>query len=59
MSFKSVWGFDPDEAFQAQYLFRRKLGTEESGFDSVEEKAVQIPPDFRSQIAELWRLYTS
>ena len=29
MSFKSVWGFDPYEAIQAQRLFRRKLGTQE------------------------------
>jgi hypothetical protein len=57
MSFKSVWGFDPEEAFQAQLEFRAGLGIQESGYNFVEEQAAQIPPDVRSQIDELWRLF--
>jgi len=57
MSFKSVWGFDPYEAIQAQRLFQRELGTEESEYNSVEEEAAQIPQSIRLQIDELWRLF--
>jgi len=57
MSFKSVWGFDPYEAIQAQRLFRRKLGTQEFGYNSAEEESVQIPHGARSQVNELWRLF--
>jgi len=57
MSFKSVWGFDPEEAFQAQLRFRRTLGVQESGYNFAEQQAAQIPPDVRSQIEELWRLF--
>jgi hypothetical protein len=57
MSFKSVWGFDPYEAILAQRLFRRKLGTQEFGYNSAEQEAAQIPHDVRSQVEELRRLF--
>jgi len=57
MSFRSVWGFDPYEAIQAQRLFYREIGTQESGYNSAEEQAAQIPSDVRSEIDELWRMF--
>ena len=59
MSFRSVWGFDPDEAIQPQRLFNREIGTQESGHNSAEQQAAGILPDVRSQIDELWRLFTA
>jgi len=57
MSFMSVWGFDPYDAIRAQRLFNMQIDTQESGYNSAEEQAAQIPPDVRSQIDELWRMF--
>ena len=59
MSFKSVWGFDPEEAIRAQRVFREQIGTQDSAYSSVEEQAAQIPPDVDSQIAELFGMFGS
>ena len=59
MSFKSVWGFDPEEATRAQRVFREQIGTQASAYRSIEERAAQIPPDVDSQVAELFRLFRS
>ena len=59
MSFKSVWGFDPEEAIQAQRRFRGEIGTLEFTYNSVEQQAAKIPPDVQSQIAELFRMFRS
>ena len=57
MSFKSVWGFDPEEAISAQRVFREQIGTQDSAYSSVEEQAAQIPPDADLQIAELFGIF--
>ena len=59
MSFKSVWGFDPEEAIRAQRVFREQIGIQDSAYSSVEEQAAHIPPDADLQIAELFRLFRS
>ena len=59
MSFKSVWGFDPEEAIRAQRVFREQIGTQDSAYSSVEEQAARIPPDVYSQIAELFGMLRS
>jgi len=56
MSLNPVWGFDPDEAFKAQRLFRERFGANESAYNPLEEQVAQIPPDVRSQIDELYRI---
>jgi len=53
----SVWGFDPYDAIRAQRLFNMEIDTQESGYNSAEEQAAQIPPDVRSQIDELWQMF--
>lgn len=57
MEFKSVWGFDPEEAIQAQRQFRGEIETQESGYSSAEEQVAQIPPDALSQVEELFRIF--
>jgi hypothetical protein len=59
VSFRSVWGFDPEEALHAQQLFREKIGAQESAHLSVEEQAAEIPPDADLQMDELYRMFRS
>jgi hypothetical protein len=59
VSFRSVWGFDPEEALHAQQLFRERIGAQESAYCSVEEQAAEIPPDANLQIDELYRMFRS
>ena len=57
MSFKSVWGFDPDEVFRAQ-----KLGWSEPDVDAYAPEE-QWPPhmqvDVHVQVYELRRMFGS
>jgi hypothetical protein len=59
MSFKSVWGFDPDEVIRAQSLLRREPDGDESMYDAEEQRAARIPPDVHSQILELRRMFAA
>lgn len=57
MSFKSMWGFDPEEAFKAQRAFLERIGGDGCAYSLTEERAAQIPSDVHSQIVELLRMY--
>ena len=57
MSFKSVWGFDPEEAFNAQRAFVERIGGHGGTYSLTEEHAAQIPSDVHTQIVELLRMY--
>jgi hypothetical protein len=57
MSFKSVWGFDPDEVIRAQSLLRRQPDADESMYGADKQRAARIPPDVHSQILELRRMF--
>jgi len=39
MSFKSMWGFDPEEAFNAQRAFLERIGSHECEYSLTEEQA--------------------
>jgi hypothetical protein len=57
MSFKSVWGFDPDEVMKAQRFVPREPDVFESAYEAAEERAARISPDINSQIYELRRMF--
>jgi hypothetical protein len=57
MSFKSVWGFDPERAIQAQGFFRSEPESDSIAYSAAEELAARIPSDGDSQIYELRRMY--
>ena len=57
MSFKSVWGFDPDEVMKAQRFVPREPDGFESAYEADEEGVARIPPDIKSQIYELRRIF--
>jgi hypothetical protein len=59
MSFKSVWGFDPDEVIRVQSLLRREPDSDESTYGADEQRAARIPPDVQSQILELRRMFAA
>ena len=59
MSFKSVWGFDPDEVIRAQDLLRREPDVDESMYSADEQRAAHIPPDVHSQILELRQMFAA
>lgn len=56
MAFKDVWGFDPDEAAQAQARFRQG-GGDQSADAGAHELDGLFPPDPWSQIYELRRMF--
>ena len=62
MSFKAVWGFDPDRVLQAQKLFHREFVLE-AGEDQVElgdgVQEVKIPGSVDEQLYELRRMFRS
>ena len=45
MSFKDVWGFDPNEAIRTQSLFRHDSNRDESMYNEDEQRAARIPVD--------------
>jgi hypothetical protein len=57
MSFKSVWGFDPDEVERARSAFGQRIEADEFACNTAAEQAALIPPNTSSQIAELWRIF--
>jgi hypothetical protein len=56
MSFKDVWGFDPDSAMKAQGLVGSQAESDFT-YSAAEERAARIPGDSDSQIYELRRMY--
>jgi len=52
-----MWGFDPEEAFNAQRAFVERIGGHEGAYSLTEEHAAQIPSDVHTQIVELLRMY--
>jgi hypothetical protein len=57
MSFKSVWGFDPDEVIGSQELTRREPTVGESACEPADQRPPSIPVDVDAQISELRRLF--
>ena len=57
MSFKSVWGFDPDEVIRAQRLGRREANVDESAYDSEAQRPPGMPLDVCAQMYELRRMF--
>ena len=57
MSFKAVWGFDPDEVIKAQRAWRAEPDIRESMSNEMEEHAARVPVDVYSQIYELRRMF--
>jgi hypothetical protein len=57
MSFKAVWGFDPDEVIRAQSLQRAEPDTDESTYNDLKEQAARVAADVYSQIYELRRMF--
>ena len=59
MNFKAVWGFDPDEALQAQNAFRNSLAApaEANEIDRDAQDEGLIPRGQASQIYELQRMF--
>ena len=54
---ESVWGFDPDEVMKAQRFVPREPDVFESAYEADEEGVARIPPDIKSQIYELRRIF--
>jgi hypothetical protein len=57
MSFRSVWGFDPDEVVRSQELSRREPNRDESAHDPIDQPPTGIPVDVDAQIQELRRMF--
>jgi hypothetical protein len=57
MSFKSVWGFDPDEVIRAQKLGECGANVNESAYDSEEQRPPGMPLDVYAQMYELRRMF--
>jgi hypothetical protein len=57
MSFKSVWGFDPDEVERARSAFGQRSDADEFAYNIAAEQAALIPPNTNSQIAELCEFF--
>jgi hypothetical protein len=47
MSFKSVWGFDPDEVMKAQRFVSPEPDVFEPAYEADQERAARIPPDVK------------
>jgi len=60
MSFKAVWGFDPEEIGKAKPPaddFPSALDAEETREDPVSDDSAGISPSFEAQIYELRRIF--
>jgi len=57
MSFREVWGFDPDSVMKAQGFVQSQPELENFAYSAAEERAARIPGDADSQIYELRRMY--
>jgi hypothetical protein len=57
MSFKAVWGFDPDEVPAAHIVPQGETGANEASCGVAEQYFARIPADIRAQVYELRRLF--
>jgi len=57
MSFKSAWGFDPDEALKTRDVFRGEPESDIFPYTADEQRAARIPVDAYAQIYELRRMF--
>jgi len=58
MSFKAVWGFDPEEVLKAQKQFvQLQASVSNEGEGDGEPEVIPMPSGRNSQVAELWRLF--
>jgi len=60
MSFKAVWGFDPEEVLKAQKQFvklQASVSNEGVAEGDCEAEMIQMPTARDSQVAELWRMF--
>jgi len=60
MSFKAVWGFDPEEIAKVKPPaddFPSTLGAETTREDAVSDDSAGIPSSFEAQIYELRRIF--
>jgi hypothetical protein len=57
MSFKSVWGFDPDEVIRSQELRRRESNIDEPEYEPADQRPPSMPLDVDAQIYELRRMF--
>ena len=55
MSFKSVWGFDPDEVSRSQELSEPNF--DESEYEPADQRLPSMPLDLDAQIYELRRMF--
>ena len=60
MSFRAVWGFDPDEALRVQNALRRSIATANDADEIVRgsHDEAAIPRSRASQVDELQRLFS-
>jgi hypothetical protein len=59
MSFKSVWGFDPDEVIRYQKRRRCESNINESEHEPADHFPPSMPLDVATQIYELRRMFGS
>jgi hypothetical protein len=57
MSFKSIWGFDPDEVEAARAAFSQWTDPDKISANITEDRAARIPSDICSQVKELRRIF--
>lgn len=57
MSFKAVWGFDPDDKTHAINAPGEKLEAPNGGYSAREEELARIPLGVWAQIYELKRMF--
>ena len=60
MSFKAVWGFDPEEVLKAQKQFvqlQASVSNEDVAEGDCEPEVIPMPTGRDSQVAELWRMF--
>jgi hypothetical protein len=56
MSFKSVWGFDPDEVRRSQELKQQESNLDDSEHEFADQSPPNMPLDVDAQINELRRM---
>jgi hypothetical protein len=57
MSFESTWGFNPDEAIEAETSRGSEEEADDFPYSAAEERAARIPSDEAGQIYELRRMF--
>jgi len=57
MSFKDVWGFDPEEMARCEFAEELETTQEEGSSNDSEHRTPRIPPQEEAQVYELRRLF--